>query len=98
MHPFISARSRITLILTCDLNLNNDMFKANSSQQSESIPSAENTIKGTQLLKPRSALCTFTTFLPLLWLVCFSFGRDFRKMWVSLTVNHLKKEKSRDNS
>lgn len=29
MHPFSSARSRITLLLTWDLNLNNSIFKAN---------------------------------------------------------------------
>lgn len=87
LHPFSSLLSMVTLLLTSDsLKLNQVIFDANSAKQHESIPSAANPVKGTQLLKPVCALCTFqshhlTSFLPILRLAWFSFGRNFRKMW-----------------
>lgn len=62
LHPFSSLLSMVTLLLNSvsnNLKLYQDIFDANSAKQHESIPSAANPVKGTQLLKPVCALCTF---------------------------------------
>lgn len=46
MHPFSSARSRITLLFTWDLNLNNSIFKANQPGSMKALHQLKTQLKG----------------------------------------------------